>query len=669
MSSTLVPGDRLTSGTSCYLVQSFLGEGSFGKVAKCKRMDNMKTIAIKMMNRSLYVNHSNAEVAALMKIKSFDPDKCNIVRWYGAFTDRGQICLEFEHLDKNLSDFMMERYPQPFLLVEIRPIVQQIANALSHLKAAGIIHADLKLENVMLVDHVREPFKVKLIDFGLAFEVSAATLGSHVQTRPYRSPEIILGLPFTEAIDMWSLGCIAATMYLGTLFYPCMSEYDMLRFIVETQGQPPDNMLNAGFKSTLYFQKVNSAKSAWKLKAPRQVYNELGIQAMETRTLKFKSLDDLLYTWCFWAENDTAKVAEMNDRSAFVDMLKGMLHLEATKRITPQAALEHPFISMQHIAGLYHHSNHVKLSFHIMSQVSDSGKGASGPPQVSPSSTTTIEQDSVLHNMVKPQRSHSRHFVKFHDDGTHILGKRKRIDTEDVHKKRACCSDNNNCKVWKKTADSSNSIPVGGKRKLEHDQEDLNETGKSHHERKKARQDNVEKSTRCNCDLLNYFHDQSGKRSEDNQWRVRGNLEDLPTSRSKCCNHSCVSLARKRKHCQNSDDKLHQETKQAKLCSPDRSKNNLIHTGGHPQEVRLSDENRKVHRTSADLSTPSYRSQNNSHVSLGFKRRLDNGQNDDEHDKSLQEWKRFKECFEERFSGSKHHQQPKPERSRPAKEH
>lgn len=43
-----------------------------------------------------------------------------------------------------------------------------------------------------------------------------------------RSPEIILGLPFTEAIDMWSLGCMAAELYLGTLLYPGNTEYDMV---------------------------------------------------------------------------------------------------------------------------------------------------------------------------------------------------------------------------------------------------------------------------------------------------------------------------------------------------------------------------------------------------------------------------------------------------------
>lgn len=159
---------------------------------------------------------------ALTRLRSLDPDKCNLVRWHQVFTDRGHICLEFEHLDKSVFDFMKERCYQPLHLIEIRPIAQQVfptacfstrtnslkiytceiilnifikrmtlitfqlANALNHLKAAGMIHADLKLENVMFVNHRQEPFRVKVIDFGLARTVSTARSGSYIQTCHYR---------------------------------------------------------------------------------------------------------------------------------------------------------------------------------------------------------------------------------------------------------------------------------------------------------------------------------------------------------------------------------------------------------------------------------------------------------------------------------------------------
>lgn len=69
----------------------------------------------------------------------------------------------------------------------------QLANALDHLRTVGLIHADIKLENVMLVNHEKEPFRVKLIDFGLAMSISAITLGSNIQTRTYR---LVIGTVF-----------------------------------------------------------------------------------------------------------------------------------------------------------------------------------------------------------------------------------------------------------------------------------------------------------------------------------------------------------------------------------------------------------------------------------------------------------------------------------------
>lgn len=63
----------------------------------------------------------------------------------------------------------------------------QLARALDFLKAECFMHADIKLENVMLVNHQREPFRVKLIDFGLAEKVSEVEKGQTLQTLSYRS--------------------------------------------------------------------------------------------------------------------------------------------------------------------------------------------------------------------------------------------------------------------------------------------------------------------------------------------------------------------------------------------------------------------------------------------------------------------------------------------------
>lgn len=127
-----------------------------------------------------------SQVDILNTLKHSAQDAANIVQLNHYFFDRGHFCLEFELLDIDLFDYMKQRAFCPLPLKEIRPIVHQLASALQQLKTIGIIHGDLKLENVMLVDHLRQPGRVKIIDFGLACHVSAAKLCANIQSREYR---------------------------------------------------------------------------------------------------------------------------------------------------------------------------------------------------------------------------------------------------------------------------------------------------------------------------------------------------------------------------------------------------------------------------------------------------------------------------------------------------
>ena len=76
---------------------------------------------------------------------------------------------------------------------------------------------------------------MKIIDFGsAAFE--GATAFTYIQSRYYRSPEVLLGLPYDSAIDMWSMGCIAMELFLGIPLFPGASQHDQLRRIISLLG-------------------------------------------------------------------------------------------------------------------------------------------------------------------------------------------------------------------------------------------------------------------------------------------------------------------------------------------------------------------------------------------------------------------------------------------------
>uniref|UniRef100_A0A671YFF6 Protein kinase domain-containing protein n=1 Tax=Sparus aurata TaxID=8175 RepID=A0A671YFF6_SPAAU len=230
-------------------------------------------VAIKVnKNRPHIFNQARREIEILKRLRGLDPDTCNIVKWNGFFFHKENICLNFELLDKSLHDYRVHRRNANLSMRELRPVIHQLATALSHLSSKQIVHADLKPENVMVVDSTQQQIRVRLIDFGLAHPRFGTDPGACVQTTWYRAPEVIIQLPFDEAIDMWSLGLTIVEMATGYPMYPGDTEYDVLRYIVETQGQPPDHMLDSGVCTKYYFATQNIVSSVCKAR-PENVHH------------------------------------------------------------------------------------------------------------------------------------------------------------------------------------------------------------------------------------------------------------------------------------------------------------------------------------------------------------------------------------------------------------
>ncbi|XP_015197740.1 homeodomain-interacting protein kinase 1 isoform X3 [Lepisosteus oculatus] len=363
----LVQHEILCSVTNSYEVLEFLGRGTFGQVAKCWKRGTNEIVAIKILkNHPSYARQGQIEVSILNRLSTENADEFNFVRSYECFQHKNHTCLVFEMLEQNLYDFLKHSKFSPLLLKSIRPILQQVATALMKLKSLGLIHADLKPENIMLVDPVRQPYRVKVIDFGSASHVSKAVCSTYLQSRYYRAPEIILGLPFCEAIDMWSLGCVIAELFLGWPLYPGASEYDQIRYISQTQGLPAEYLLSAGTKTSRFFNRGHdSSYPLWRLKTPAEHEAEMGIKSKEARKYIFNCLDDMMQVNMSTDLEGTDMLAEKADRREFIDLLKKMLTLDADKRITPMKTLGHSFVTMAHLLD-FPHSSHVKSCFQNM---------------------------------------------------------------------------------------------------------------------------------------------------------------------------------------------------------------------------------------------------------------------------------------------------------------
>lgn len=85
------------------------------------------------------------------------------------------------------------------------------------------------------------------------FRLTPPAVYTYIQSRFYRSPEVILGMNYHMAIDMWSLGCILAELYTGFPIFPGENEQEQLSCIMEVLGVPDKEFVNRSSRKRLFF--------------------------------------------------------------------------------------------------------------------------------------------------------------------------------------------------------------------------------------------------------------------------------------------------------------------------------------------------------------------------------------------------------------------------------
>lgn len=346
-----------------YIVKDVLGHGTFGQVAKCWVPDTGSFVAVKIIkNQTAYYQQALVEVAILTSLNTkYDPeDKHHVVRIYDYFVYQRHLCISFELLDSNLYELIKINQFRGLSLSIVQLFSKQILRGLALLKDARIIHCDLKPENILLCtrNSVR-PAEIKIIDFGSAC-MEDRTVYSYIQSRYYRSPEVVLGYQYTTAIDMWSFGCIVAELFLGLPLFPGASEFDLLKRMIEILGgQPPDHLLKEAKNTSKFFKcigSVHNIENGEDSASKRSAYQALTEQEYEARELKKPSigkeyfnhmnLEAIVSSYPYrknLAKEDIFKESQI--RLALVDFLRGLVEFDPAKRWSPFQASKHPFVT------------------------------------------------------------------------------------------------------------------------------------------------------------------------------------------------------------------------------------------------------------------------------------------------------------------------------------
>ncbi|KAI8605804.1 hypothetical protein EDD21DRAFT_362770 [Dissophora ornata] len=349
-----------------YLILDVLGQGTFGQVVKCQNLKTNAIVAVKVIkNKPAYFNQSMMEVTVLELLNErYDmDDRHHILRLQDTFIHRRHLCLVFELLSVNLYELIKQNQFRGLSMSLVRVFTAQLLDALCVLSEARIIHCDLKPENVLLKN--LETPTIKVIDFGSACH-EQQTVYTYIQSRFYRSPEVLVGLPYSSSIDIWSVGCIAAELFLGLPLFPGSSEYNQLSRIVEMLGMLPTYMLDIGKTAHEFFEVIRPdfpghnytrpAPKKYRLKSMEAYSKEHRvIEQPSKRYFQATTLPDIVNSYPMLKKGMTPKEIEKEtiSRQSFINFLQGLLNLNPIERWSPHQAKLHPFITGEPFTGSF----------------------------------------------------------------------------------------------------------------------------------------------------------------------------------------------------------------------------------------------------------------------------------------------------------------------------
>ncbi|KAJ6252952.1 homeodomain interacting protein kinase [Anaeramoeba flamelloides] len=336
--------DTLGSNINKYFVLGSLGSGTFGQVFNCKNIQTKEEIGIKIIkNLPAYFNQALKKSGNIKSIVGFED----------YFLHKNHLCLVFEILSVNLFELIRMNHYRGLPMKLVLSLANDIIRALILLYDNGIIHCDLKPENILL----ENPYSinVKIIDFGSACFIHK-TRYSYIQSRYYRSPEVLLRLPYTEAIDMWSFGCIIAELFIGLPLFPGSKEEQKEQKEPKEPKEPkeskepkepkniPKRMLENGRVTKRYYDFIDDQ---YILKTREQYSIENRISFEKPRKIfNYTTLKEIILN-CQLKKNVTKEEFEKDQQRKLilVDLLEGLLQIDPEVRWNAKETFQHPFFT------------------------------------------------------------------------------------------------------------------------------------------------------------------------------------------------------------------------------------------------------------------------------------------------------------------------------------
>lgn len=207
-----------------YRILKQLGKGTYAIVYQAYDEKEKEIIAIKCIELEPLSGIPATTLREISILKTLNHP--NILKYKTSLILETQIHLITEYIEYELSIFL-NKYKY-----NTEDIFNQLVSGLNYLHSKGVIHRDLKPQNIL----VNKYGIIKIADFGLSVstKIKMKMYSNDVVTLWYRSPELLNGIKnYSYEVDMWSFGCIMLEIFLGEPFFMGKNEKEMIKLIEE----------------------------------------------------------------------------------------------------------------------------------------------------------------------------------------------------------------------------------------------------------------------------------------------------------------------------------------------------------------------------------------------------------------------------------------------------
>ena len=345
-----------------YRAKAMLGEAAFSTAWSCFDELKGRGVCLKIIKNSKeFMDQSLDEIKLLRYVNAAatadggDVDTHHVLRLFDYFYHKEHLFIVTELLRDNLYEF--SRYNREsgddlyFTMGRLRAIARQMLEALRYIHSLGLVHCDLKPENVLIKSYSR--CQVKVIDFGSSCYLTDH-LSTYIQSRSYRAPEVLLGCQYDQKIDVWSVGCIIAELWTGQVLFYNHSIASLLARIVGIIGPFPASMLAEGKNVPKYFTASHGLyeSSADIEDSSSDEEDEEDGEAPATgrngkpkrRAKPEEGGDDDPGYFLLYPKNTSLKHRlRASNVPSFLNLVEGLLQIDPKKRLSTRQALEHEF--------------------------------------------------------------------------------------------------------------------------------------------------------------------------------------------------------------------------------------------------------------------------------------------------------------------------------------